>query len=844
MLTLNDGRAELWQWDTGRTLSVDADCSQVHFSNKVFGRSIDVNVVDGAAIIPDVLLQTDNDLNVWAFVGTAENGYTKISKTFKVNRRNKPADYVFTPTDQMTLKTIQSQIGNLADLTTESKGTLVAAINEAARTGGGAGSMDLRVADGYVQYSADGGSTWQNLIAVAELTPVKGTDYWTAADKAEVVAESAAAIDLTSYAKKNEVPTKTSQLTNDSGFLTSHQDISGKQDKATLEADVAAKGFTKNTGTYSKPAGGIPKSDLDAAVQTSLGKADTALQEHQSLAAYRTAAAQDEIDSGKVDKVTGKGLSTNDYTAAAKAKVDAIPANPKYTDTVYDDTALKERVATIEGKESAWDAKLNASELPTAINTALAQAKASGEFDGADGAPGKDAPQDAIRYGVQTLTDGQQVQARNNIGAVSQADFDILVEGLTAKPGIVSDNKFDNVFDETGKIDFTTGQNTNASTLHRTSNYHELWDDFDGTVYVGFPAQTSTSEQKVQFFFYDENKSFIGYSYFRAKDTATLTTADGNLANAASGLENLSQAKYYRVCKTIAWDVSIYISPVTQPSADDIDYTYEYSEGGTTGGITIKAEKKLTGKIIANFGDSIFGKRRPPEDISTKLAELTGATVYNCGFGGCHMSNHWASTYNAFSMCNLVDAIVSKDWTSQDTAIAETSSNVVPSYFSEALEILKGLDFSKVDIVTIAYGTNDFTAADALDNSENAYDKESFAGALRYSIETLLTAYPNLKIFVCSQTYRFWMDDFYVFTEDSDTHQNTNGVKLTDFVAKTEEIAKAYHLPFIDNYYGLGFNKFNRTEYFLNSQGAVTDGTHPNTVGCRLIAEHMANQLF
>lgn len=75
------------------------------------------------------------------------------------------------------------------------------------------------------------------------------------------------------------------------------------------------------------------------------------------MTAYRTAAAQDVIDSGKVDKVTGKGLSSNDYTAAAKAKVDAIPANPKYTDTVYDDTALKERVATIEGKESAWDTK-------------------------------------------------------------------------------------------------------------------------------------------------------------------------------------------------------------------------------------------------------------------------------------------------------------------------------------------------------------------------------------------------------------------------------------------------------------------------------------------------------
>ena len=163
--------------------------------------------------------------------------------------------------------------------------------------------------------------------------------------------------DLTNKPAIPTVPTKTSQLTNDSGFLTSHQDISGKQDKSTLEADVAAKGFTKNTGTYSKPAGGIPKADLANDVQTSLGKADTALQEHQSLAAYRTALEQNRIDNGKVNKVTGKGLSTNDYTDAAKAKVDAIPENPQYTDTVYDDTALKERVATIEGKESVWDAK-------------------------------------------------------------------------------------------------------------------------------------------------------------------------------------------------------------------------------------------------------------------------------------------------------------------------------------------------------------------------------------------------------------------------------------------------------------------------------------------------------
>lgn len=37
-----------------------------------------------------------------------------------------------------------------------------------------------------------------------------------------------------------------------------------------------------------------------------------------------------------VKKESGKGLSTNDYDNTAKSKVDAIPTNPKYTDTTYD----------------------------------------------------------------------------------------------------------------------------------------------------------------------------------------------------------------------------------------------------------------------------------------------------------------------------------------------------------------------------------------------------------------------------------------------------------------------------------------------------------------------------
>lgn len=249
--------------------------------------------------------------------------------------------------------------------------------------------------------------------------------------------------------------------------------------------------------------------------------------------------------------------------------------------------------------------------------------------------------------------------------------------------------------------------------------------------------------------------------------------------------------------------------------------------------------KPLKDKMIVNFGDSIFGKRRPPEDISTRLAELTGATVYNCGFGGCRMAKHSMSNYDAFSMYRLADSIASKDWTLQDNGITDTSqAEAVPSYFSEGLAILKQLDFNKVDIITIAYGTNDFTTGVNTDNSDNALDTTTFAGALRYSIENLLTAYPHLKIFVCSQTYRFWMDSNNVFTDDSDTHVNVDSVRLTDFVAKTKEIAENYHLPYINNY-DIGMNKYNRGYYF-----PVNDGTHPLTTGCHLIAEHMANELY
>lgn len=70
---------------------------------------------------------------------------------------------------------IKRQIGDLNKLTTKAKDNLVAAINEAAKTGSGGGTVEMRVDGGYIQYSTDG-VTWENLIAVATLEGKPGKD--------------------------------------------------------------------------------------------------------------------------------------------------------------------------------------------------------------------------------------------------------------------------------------------------------------------------------------------------------------------------------------------------------------------------------------------------------------------------------------------------------------------------------------------------------------------------------------------------------------------------------------------------------------------------------------------
>lgn len=139
-LELADGRGELFQWDTGRIVEFGEDAvSQAHFTNteKVINIPYTVEVKNRKAAIPDELLQVPGKLIVYVWVSDTNGGYTEVQVNFPVFARPKPSDYVYTPTEHAGFDRLRAEIGDLADLTTEAKTNLVAAINEAARSGGG-----------------------------------------------------------------------------------------------------------------------------------------------------------------------------------------------------------------------------------------------------------------------------------------------------------------------------------------------------------------------------------------------------------------------------------------------------------------------------------------------------------------------------------------------------------------------------------------------------------------------------------------------------------------------------------------------------------------------------------
>lgn len=224
-----------------------------------------------------------------------------------------------------------------------------------------------------------------------------------------------------------------------------------------------------------------------------------------------------------------------------------------------------------------------------------------------------------------------------------------------------------------------------------------------------------------------------------------------------------------------------------------------------------------TDKKFVCFGDSIwtFGASTGGiGTISDYMEQLCGGTWHNIATGGSTMANRpgsYAGDYDAFDFHALADCVASGDFSVPKAATSGLTTNI---------DNVDAVTWANVDVITIAYGTNDLAFGGTLDNGNNLYDKATVCGALRYGIKTIAAAYPSIKFMVLGILYR-----------NADSVNVKTISEWNDGLRKAAEMMGAEYIPMI------GINAGNSGTYLY-------DGTHPNAAGKESIAKSVAKHII
>ncbi len=237
---------------------------------------------------------------------------------------------------------------------------------------------------------------------------------------------------------------------------------------------------------------------------------------------------------------------------------------------------------------------------------------------------------------------------------------------------------------------------------------------------------------------------------------------------------------------------------------------------------------------IVCLGDSLIGNEREDTVVTDVMSEVLGEKIFNGAFGGTCMSlsnvNNRSDFYeDSLSMCNLADAIAGQDFTRQ--CIDVTNNQFKVPYFDNVVKELAQVDFSKVEVLYIEHGTNDYNAGRPIDNKDDIYDRTTYGGALRYSIKTIRDKYPDLRIILVTPPYCYFEN----LGLDCYTLDRGYG-NLEDYVNLELEIAAEYGIEIIDVFHNFGINAENAADYLF-------DGLHLNAEGRRKYGQMLAEYL-
>lgn len=220
----------------------------------------------------------------------------------------------------------------------------------------------------------------------------------------------------------------------------------------------------------------------------------------------------------------------------------------------------------------------------------------------------------------------------------------------------------------------------------------------------------------------------------------------------------------------------------------------------------------LAGCKIVFFGDSVIGNFTDSASIPGVVQGLTGAAVYNCGYGGNSAAFH---PDTGMGLAGIVDAFIAGDTASLPTDTQVSAG--VSRYLEDATS--DGQLF-----FVINYGLNDYFLGYPVEG-EDPYDISTYSGAIRTAVSSLQTAYPDCRILLMTP-------NFTSYNSNGSERMGENGGTMRDYADAVLSIAQELQTDVLDNYRELGINRSNHGAYLL-------DGCHPNeatrfTIGRRI----------
>lgn len=245
---------------------------------------------------------------------------------------------------------------------------------------------------------------------------------------------------------------------------------------------------------------------------------------------------------------------------------------------------------------------------------------------------------------------------------------------------------------------------------------------------------------------------------------------------------------------------------------------------------------------VVFLGDGLFGDYQDETGIPEQVAKITGANVYNCGFSNATMSTQLMEYdekcgNDALSFYFVALSIANNegyDLLRNGTRHAESG---IEDYFMDTIDMMDDIDFSKVDVIVINYGVEDYLQNREIESDHDTlFDPRIFTDALHQGMRWLHAAYPNIQFVVMSPTFCFYEDKDGEL-HAGDVYKNKEKGTVASYMIAEKTATVLENSTFLDNYWGVDINADNAKEYFTESS------KFPNEAGRKLIAEKLADTI-